>query len=143
MSRMSKKKTPKQTSIPLGALLDRDGELARHLKAEHRFAENNPKLYGALLDMMSDGAAHGRKFITGRKSGTVSPIRKAIQKALKANPTLKNAQLWMQIGKAPPKGYTFQDNRIGKYIEGQSAGSNMGYDRFCNVAAEERKALKE
>ena len=140
---MSKKKTPKPTGIPLESFLDNPKDLARHLKVEPRFAENNPPLYSAFIDTMAEHAAFGRPFKKGRKANTVSPIRRAIRRALKANPTLKNAQLWAQIGKAPPKGYTFQDNRLGKYIEGPSAGSDMSYARFRNVASEERKALKQ
>lgn len=81
----------------------------------------------------------GKKFTAGRKVGAVGPIRKAIAKMLKKNPKVKNAELWVTLSDSPPKGWDFRANRIGKYIEGPH-GDGMNYQRFCNIASEERRA---
>lgn len=73
-----------------------------------------------------------------RKGG---PIRAAIAKQLKKDPSLKNLQLFRITASKPPKGWTFYDNSAGVYIEGPG-NKNMNYARFCNVCAEERGKLK-
>ncbi|MBU6995914.1 hypothetical protein [Ferrovum myxofaciens] len=82
------------------------------------------------------------KFITGRKLGTGSPIRKCIAKHLRKTPSMTNESLWDAVKENPPNGFTVCDNRAGKYIEGPAKFHNMNFERFCNVCAEERKALK-
>lgn len=93
-----------------------------------------------LLRPMEDLAMQGRKFSQGRKLNSGGPIRKAIAGALSKDGTLKNQQLWNAIAKNPPKGWTFNENRAGKYIEGPRL-ENMQYARFCNVCSEERAKL--
>lgn len=88
-----------------------------------------------------NSARIGVKFKRGRKPNTGGPIRKAIAKLLAKSPDVKNPELWNAIENRPPRGWAVCDNRIGRYIEGPR-GSNMSYERFCNVAAEERKKLK-
>jgi len=83
----------------------------------------------------------GRLFTNGRKSGTGGPIRKAVAKLLKANPGLKNPELWSAVAAKPPKGWEAFDNRAGKYFEGSKPAENMNYKRFCNVCGEERKKI--
>lgn len=73
-----------------------------------------------------------------RKGG---PIRVAIAKQLKKNTSLKNPELFRIIASKPPKGWTFYDNSVGRYIEGPG-NKNMDYARFCNVCSEERGAIK-
>ena len=91
-----------------------------------------------------DAVATGKKFTQGRKQDTGSAIRKAIAKALKKNPALKNAELWNGLSLKPPKGWEFFDNGLGKYTERLKAPiRGQSYARFCNVASEERKKLKE
>lgn len=83
----------------------------------------------------------GRLFTNGRKSGTGGPIRKAVAKLLKANPDLKNPELWIAVAAKPPKGWGAFDNRAGKYFEGAMPKEGMNYERFCNVCGEERKKI--
>lgn len=95
-----------------------------------------------LMRAMEDLAWSGRKFKLGRRPNTGGPIRKAIAKALKRQPAMKNPELWLALAAAPPRGWQFFDNRAGKYVEGPAADEIMSYARFCNVCSEERKALK-
>lgn len=83
----------------------------------------------------------GRKFVAGRKPNTGGPIRKAIARLLKRQ-RMSNSTLWDALASRPPRGWTFLDNRQGKYCEGPKAGEGMNYARFCNVASEERGKLK-
>jgi hypothetical protein len=87
-------------------------------------------------------ALRGRKFELGRKPGSAGPIRRAIVRALKCDPSLKPRDLWAMLADAPPRGWTFRENRVGKYIEGPKGGQGMSYARFQNVAKEERDKLK-
>lgn len=84
-------------------------------------------------------AVHGRKF-PGRKPGSGSPIRKAVVKVMQKPPKpTKPAAVWAVLSAKPPKGWTFFDNRQGKYIEGPKASDGMEYRRFQNLVAEVRK----
>lgn len=86
--------------------------------------------------------AIGLKFRSGRKLGTTGPIRKAIARELQKHPDMKNAQLWKALAAKPPKGWTFFDNHLGKYIEGPKGGQEMSYRTFLNAAALERRPQK-
>ena len=94
------------------------------------------------LDALSKLSFIGRRFKLGRRIYSRGPVRIAIARLLKKNPDLKNAEIWETLAAAPPKGWTFFDNRVGKYVEGPGAGESMSYARFCNVCAEERKAIR-
>jgi hypothetical protein len=74
-----------------------------------------------------------------RKPG---PIRKAIARELKKNPALKNREIFSSLAATPPKGWTFFDNRAGRYIEGPTKHDDMGYPRFSEICLEERNKLK-
>jgi hypothetical protein len=87
-------------------------------------------------------ALTGQKFIAGRKSGTGGPIRKAIARLLKKNQAMKNLELWETLSDNPPRGWQFNDNHVGKYIEGPKGGDSMNYARFCNIASEEKRKLR-
>lgn len=113
------------------------------MKIEVRSPHADPNLVDALLDMTIENAQRGRVFDKGRKPGTGSPIRKAIARLLKGDAAMKNATIWKRIKAMPPKGYTLLDNAQGKYIDGPAVMYDMGYERFCNVASEERGKLKE
>lgn len=95
----------------------------------------------ALVKTMDALAFEGRKFKLGRKLNTGGPIRRAIKRALKSQPAMKNPEIWESIAATPPRGWQFFDNRAGKYVEGPTASQIMSYARFCNVCAEERKAM--
>lgn len=87
-----------------------------------------------------------RKFKpNGRGPG---PVRKAIERLLKKQPSMKNAELWQALKTRPPKGYTVCENRQGRYIEGPTPRDRsnnrpeMTEARFRNICAEVRKELK-
>ena len=131
---MSKRKA---IAIPLERLLD-DAGFSRNLKLEARSSTRDATLFDVLLDRSVASAQTGRKFENGRKPGTGGPIRLSIARLLKEDAALRNAELWELVGKKPPRGYSFHSNGLGKYIEGPDVARDMGYGRFCNVAAEER-----
>ncbi len=123
----------------------------RHDALQACIANNIPlmeaKLQGLHMACRAAGmlpaAKLGSKFKKGRKQGSSGPIRKAIARLLKKTPAMKNAELWRAIKDNPPRGWKAYENRAGHYIEGPEAGDNMGYERFCNVSAEERKKLNQ
>lgn len=88
-------------------------------------------------------AREGKKFRAGRKSGSIRPVRKFIRSRLKQNHSIKNQEIWDDIRSRPPKGWTpMQNARLGRYIEGPNPGDNVGWPRFRNIAAQERKLLR-
>ena len=99
------------------------------------------QIVDAYAGLDADAIDTGKKFTAGRKPNSGGPIRKAIAKLLKKDPAAKNPVLWKALSDAPPRGWTFFDNRVGKYCEGPGSAS-MNYGRFCNVTSEERGKLK-
>lgn len=85
----------------------------------------------------------GKKMKTGRKPGTVGPIRRAVASYLKKHPAAKNEEIWQALAGKPPRGWVFMDNRLGRYIEGPAVGDRMEIARFRNICAEARKPLKK
>ena len=65
--------------------------------------------------------------------------REAIARALRNDPDLKPRTLWAMLADDPPLGWTFCDNRLGKYAEGPRG--QMSYGRFSRVSKEERDKL--
>lgn len=91
--------------------------------------------------LAGEQAARGQKFSPGKKAVASGPVRKLVARLLKANPRAKNHELWEAVRDRPPKGWEAIENpRFGKYLE--CPPKNMGYRRFCNVCAEERRILK-
>lgn len=87
-------------------------------------------------------AITGKKFHEGRKPNTIRPVRKFIRAELKQNPNAKNQEIWISLKSRPPKGWAVREtSRIGLYIEGPKTSDNVGWRRFCNIAADERKLL--
>lgn len=86
--------------------------------------------------------AASAKFTSGRKVGTTSPIRKRMAELLRKTPGMNNAALWDVIKAQPPRGWELVENHLGKYAYGPTGMSDMGYSRFCNVAAELRRNMK-
>ena len=86
------------------------------------------------------------RFLKGRKVNTISSVRAFIRAQLQKSSALTNEELWIAIAKKPPKGWQAFDNRIGRYLEGPSKDNgdiqNVGYRRFINIAADERKLLR-
>lgn len=86
-------------------------------------------------------AVKGKKFDRpGRGRGSV---RKAVDKLLKGDPTLKNQALWDAIKAKPPRGYVVCDNRLGKYIEAPTGHEDVRYRSFQNICSEARRSLKK
>lgn len=113
-------------------------------KERHARLDQASELWGKILvirDVMPK-AKTGQKFTQGRKVGTESPIKKAVRKTLKANPLLKTLEVWRILAKAPPRNWSFLENRLGRYIEGPSAAEGMKYGRFQNLCSEIRAELK-
>lgn len=81
----------------------------------------------------------GERFNKGRKAGSGSAIRKSLALLLAQDPALKPAAAWRVLSKSPPGGWSFHDNRAGKYIEGPKAGDGMSYPRFQNLVLEVKK----
>lgn len=82
----------------------------------------------------------GKKFLDGRKIGSIGAIRKFIRTTLKKDSSLKNEELWEAIRKRPPKGWTAMENSaFGRYVEGPSPRDNVKWSSFCNIAAKERR----
>jgi hypothetical protein len=79
----------------------------------------------------------GRKFTTGRKPGRLSPVAKRIKAYLLKHPEAKSLDVWKALAAAPPRGYDFRDNFIGRYIE-VGAETVMVYPRFRNLVSEHR-----
>lgn len=124
--------------IPLESLVDHP-EFGRNLEVEGLSAVKNASLFRPVLAVTVAEAQAGRKFKAGRKPGTAGAIRLAIAVVLKSSPGLTNAELWLRLKEKPPRGYEFREStKLGKYIEGPTAGDDMQYRRFMNVAAEER-----
>jgi hypothetical protein len=94
------------------------------------------------ITVMKPDIELGLKFRTGRKPGKKGQIRQAIAKILAKHTTIKNPAIWKELESKPPKGFQFYDNqRFGKYIEGPTVGTDMGYGRFCTICGEERKKI--
>ena len=85
----------------------------------------------------------GEKFKIGRKVGAVSPLRKAIAKHVKKFRAATAAEVWRALSAKPPKGHTFMDNRLGKYIEREtkSGREETKYPRFSNIVSTEKRKL--
>lgn len=123
--------------------------LSTQLKEPKGHADN--RLLG---DIASEEAIHVRlhtrkplikaaKFSQGKRGK--SPIRKEIERLLKKNPRMKNAEIWAAIKAKPPRGWTAMHSpKLGDYFASPSGGSegDMGYRRFSNVCAEIRKEQK-
>lgn len=113
-----------------------DGSASKELLIEIAGAEQH-----AVAHRVAPLVKKARQFAPkGRGPG---PIRKAIRRLLKRAPGMRNAELWAEIASNPPRGWTAFDNRLGRYFEGPGAGENMNWQRFCNIASEERASIRE
>lgn len=80
-----------------------------------------------------DDAIKGEKF--GNKGRGAGKWRKFIATQLKKNPSAKNAELWAAAKAKNYAGWDFYDSPT-KYAMGPDG--EIGFARFCNIAAEER-----
>ena len=92
----------------------------------------------AQLPELSVSAAHGKKFKAGRKIGTVGPVRKAIQGVLKKKPTATPKEIWAALKEKPPRGMTFYDNHLGRYIEVDGQAGETKFTSFSNIVSQEK-----
>lgn len=100
----------------------------------------------ALTEKLRPLLDQGRAFTMGRKPGSSGPVRKAIARLLAKNPGMKNRDLLAAIKQNPPKGWQVEEFTHFDYppeiVGPKREIDRMGYERFCNVAAEERKKAK-
>ncbi|MBV8501877.1 MAG: hypothetical protein JO006_09175 [Paucibacter sp.] len=93
-----------------------------------------------LIRGLKTAADRGEKFKpNGRGPGA---IRKAVQRLLEKDRQMTNAALWEALKSKPPRGHTFRENGLGRYIEGPN-GQNTAFPRFLNVCSEARKDLRK
>ena len=95
---------------------------------------------GKRMEFLLPLSKTGKKFVSGRKPGSIGPVRQAIRRHLKRQPQAKAAQIWAALSVKPPKGMTFYDNRLGKYIESDNHPETQ-YRQFANLVSFERKLL--
>ena len=133
------------------AKANRELLLLRRSEAVEAHAAHNSKLafawvsylslamrVGKSLENLTPVARLGKKFSSGRKVGTVGPVRAAIRRYLKKRPYAKTAEIWGHFESKPPRGWEFFNNRLGRYIETKGPESTS-YRRFGNIVSEERK----
>ena len=95
---------------------------------------------GKRMEFLQPLAQTGKKFVSGRKSGSVGPVRLAIRRYLKRQPQARAAQIWGSLSAKPPNGMSFYDNRLGKYIE-TDGQPDTHYRHFSNLVSMERRLL--
>lgn len=95
---------------------------------------------GKRMEFLLPLSRTGKKFVSGRKPGSAGPVRLAIRRYLKRQPQARAAQIWTALSANPPKGMTFYDNRLGKYIETDGQPDTQ-YRQFANLVSMERKLL--
>ena len=98
------------------------------------------RLAGKRMAFLLPLSKTGQKFVSGRKPGSVGPVRLAIRRYLKRQPQARAAQIWAALSAKPPKGMTFYDNRLGKYIE-TNGQPDTQYRQFANLVSMERRLL--
>ena len=134
---------------PYGETTDAYDALARRQELEHLkerclavLTADIARVRLKVIRQLKPLAEFARPFKTNadkdRKGG---PIRAAIARELRKNPKIKNLELFRILTGKPPKGWTFCDNDVGRYIEGPG-GKNMGYSRFSEVCLAERNKIK-
>ena len=98
------------------------------------------RLAGKRMEFLLPLSQTGQKFVSGRKPGSAGPVRLAIRRHLKRQPQARAAQIWAALSAKPPKGMTFYDNRLGKYIETDGQPDTQ-YRQFANLVSMERRLL--
>ncbi len=95
---------------------------------------------GKRMEFLLPLSQTGKKFVSGRKPGSAGPVRLAIRRYLKRQPRARAAQIWAALSAKPPKGMSFYDNRLGKYIE-TDGQPDTHYRHFSNLVSMERRLL--
>lgn len=98
------------------------------------------RLAGKRMAFLLPLSQTGKKFVSGRKLGSAGPVRLAIRRYLKRQPQARAAQIWTALSAKPPKGMSFYDNRLGKYIETDGQPDTQ-YRQFANLVSMERRLL--
>jgi hypothetical protein len=98
------------------------------------------RLAGKRMAFLLPLSQTGQKFVSGRKPGSAGPVRLAIRRYLKRQPQARAAQIWAALSAKSPKGMTFYDNRLGKYIETDGQPDTQ-YRQFANLVSMERRLL--
>lgn len=121
-------------------------------RAEHLVAEAEQERLATIeaeriADELRPAAAKGEAFTSkGRGKGAV---KKAIRALLGRDVEMKNADIWIGLKalaegktKSPIKGYMFQDNHAGRYIEDPKGHNVMDFKSFQTRVSEVRRELK-
>jgi hypothetical protein len=91
-----------------------------------------------VLTKLVKPAKHGQKF-TGRKEGSIGPVRKFLRSYMAKNPKAKAAQAWAAIKMKPPKGVAVDDAFVLKDRRITTEGAKpTSYLQFQNIVSEER-----
>lgn len=90
---------------------------------------------------LRDVAKLGLKFKQGRKPGAIGQVRKAITRALKANPQLKTEGVWKELKDHRPRGFEFYGVGKERYIWTESQGVTT-WHRFQTIVSEEKAKLR-
>lgn len=80
-----------------------------------------------------------KRFPSGKPKGARAPLTKAIAAYLRKHPKATAEDVWAALKDRPPAGFTFCDNRLGRYIE-HGAATAMQWERFRNAVSENRPA---
>ena len=111
--------------------------------AERKGAEGVERRYADIVDALRPNAELGKKFKANAGPKKKGAVRIAVEKLLKKQPSLKNAEIWEKLSEKPPRGWSFCDSSSqGKYADGPR-GEEMGFPRFRNICADVRKDLKD
>jgi hypothetical protein len=91
-------------------------------------------------DVLLPKAKHGTKFVA-KKPGATGPVRKAIAKVLKSNPTFTVEKVWQCLKANPPKVLEFYGSAASRYIWSEGR-PDTGWRRFQNIVSEEKSKFK-
>lgn len=108
------------------------------------FQSGDQALEFALDGVMPKGML-GAKFQQGRKLNAVGPVRRAVQRIVKTNPTATASDVWILLGAQTKSGLKCFNNKFGRYIESTGEDGTIkstSYARFANVVSEVRNAAK-
>ena len=124
-------------------LIERRNEAIAAMKDEQKFLRHLEWMlvrwkWINRVDALAPMASLGKKF-QGKGKGK-SPLRKKIEQHIKKNPDAKNLGIWDALKAKPPKGWVFQDNRQGIYVEIDN--QNLNYKSFQSLVSKVRNELK-
>lgn len=136
-----------------GAQLNLKRFLSRRSEAIAAFTGKNLRLMRAIIEglgaqqqliqadeTLRPKAKHGSKFVA-KKPGSAGPVRKAISRALRKNPTHTADAVWRLLAANPPKNLEFYGITVDRRYIRREGHLDTGWRRFQNIVSEERKRL--